>query len=424
MENPQQGIRLRSSARTSTGQVRENNEDNIHLWTRDDFVLAVVADGMGGAAAGEEASRIAVESIKAGLALREQRVPDKFEHIEDATLTDNLKQAIQAANMSIMQKAAATPEMRGMGTTVTLAFVRGTYAIVAHVGDSRAYLVDGDDQGITQITSDHSFVEALLAAGHITKEQADEHPMRNVLYRALGQSEDVDVDMYYKRLHIGDRLVLCSDGLTRHVKPEEIAQLSLSDANPDVASQKLIDLANERGGEDNVSVIVVSVEASAPATAPDKDAVMLSATDEDETLVLKDRAKSRSSLPDTDTLPDTEPLTPLSVPDGKPKPEAENPVNTPNETDSVTSLPSDTVIDDHKMMAERLKDNIEDEALLFAETDSIGDSEPIHDDPIDKAISLRPDALAVTSEPVYERVPPVVQQEGQVEGRDTLLPEQ
>jgi PPM family protein phosphatase len=414
MENPQQGIRLRSSARTSTGQVRENNEDNIHLWTRDDFVLAVVADGMGGAAAGEEASRIAVESIKVGLTLREQRVPEKFEHIEDATLTDKLKQSIQSANMSIMQKAAATPEMRGMGTTVTLAFVRGTYAIVAHVGDSRAYLVDGDDHSITQITSDHSFVEALLSAGHITQEQADEHPMKNVLYRALGQSEDVDVDMYYKRLHIGDRLVLCSDGLTRHVKPDEIAELSMADSNPDVASQKLIDLANDRGGEDNVSVIVISVEQTTPTAATDKDAVILSATDEDETLVLKDRASLRTTLPDPDNLPDTEKLP--ATPQTGSKPTPETPSN--NQNDVVVAV--DPQVDEHKMMAERLKD--EDEIRLFLGEDELQDTEPVADDTIDKAISMRPDALKTA--PVYETVPPVAQQEGQVEGRDTLLPDQ
>ncbi len=232
MEYPQQGIRLRSSARTSTGQVRENNEDNIHLWTRENFVLAVVADGMGGAAAGEEASRIAVESIKTGLALRDQDDTDKLAEIEDNVLTERLRDAIQTANMKIVEKAAGTPEMRGMGTTVTLAFVRATYAIVAHVGDSRAYLVDGEDHSITQITSDHSFVEALLAAGHITQEQADEHPMKNVLYRALGQADEVDIDMYYKRLHVGDRVILCSDGLTRHVKPAEIAELALVDFEP------------------------------------------------------------------------------------------------------------------------------------------------------------------------------------------------
>jgi protein phosphatase len=410
MDNPQQGIRLRSSARTSTGQVRENNEDNIHLWTRDDFVLAVVADGMGGAAAGEEASRIAVESIKAGLALREQRVPDKFEHIEDATLTERLKETIQAANLSIMQKAAAQPEMRGMGTTVTLAFVRGTYAIVAHVGDCRAYLVDGDDREITQITSDHSFVEALLSAGHITKEQADEHPMRNVLYRALGQSEDVDVDMYYKRLHIGDRLVLCSDGLTRHVKPEEIAQLVLADANPDVASQKLIDLANERGGEDNVSVIVISVEQAAPPAGQQVEAVMLSAADDDETLVLKDRS-SRSSLPDTDKLPDTEKLSPQPETGEQPVPDAPKPTNT-----VVTPPPAPPVesVDDFKMMAEPLKDLADEEVTQ--------DFVPISDDTIDKVISMRPGAIQ--EPPVFEAVPPVVEKESQAEGRDTLLPDQ
>lgn len=129
MPNPEQGIRLRSSARTSVGQVRENNEDNIHLWTRDDFVLAIVADGMGGAAAGEEASRIAVESIKSGFNIRENRGPESY---EDATLTEKLRDAIQSANARIVEKATISPEMRGMGTTVTMAFVRGTYAIVAH----------------------------------------------------------------------------------------------------------------------------------------------------------------------------------------------------------------------------------------------------------------------------------------------------
>jgi len=419
MENPQQGIRLRSSARTSTGQVRENNEDNIHLWTRDDFVLAVVADGMGGAAAGEEASRIAVESIKAGLTLREQRVPDKFEHIEDATLTDKLKESIQAANLSIMQKAAASPEMRGMGTTVTLAFVRGTYAIVAHVGDSRAYLVDGDDHTITQITSDHSFVEALLSAGHITQEQADEHPMKNVLYRALGQAEDIDVDMYYKRLHIGDRLVLCSDGLTRHVRPDEIAELAMADSNPDVASQKLIDLANERGGEDNVSVIVISVEQTTPTASPDQDAVMLSATDEDETLVLKDRASLRTTLPDPDKLPDTEKLPPIPQTGSKTTPETPSGLSNPVNADA--ALP-DPLVDAHKMMAERLKDDDEDETDLFLNEDGLQDTEPVADDTIDQAISMRPAALKTA--PVYETVPPAARQEGQIEGRDTLLPDQ
>lgn len=281
MQKPEHGIHLRSSARTSTGQVRENNEDNIHLWTGDDFVLAIVADGMGGAAAGEEASRIAVETIKTKFTPGDSQ--------DNAPVTERLRETIQAANLSIYRKASASPEMRGMGTTLTLAYVRGTYATFAHVGDSRAYLVDGIDHDITQITSDHSFVQALLQAGHITADQIDGHPMGNVLYRALGQSEDLDVDLYYKRLHVGDRLVLCSDGLTRHVKPDEIAATAFADPSPDVVSQKLIDLANERGGEDNVSVIIISVEGDASMVFADESTEnMHPVDDEDATLILPD----------------------------------------------------------------------------------------------------------------------------------------
>ena len=220
------GIRLRSSARTSVGQVRENNEDSVHLWPGQQFVLAVVADGMGGAAAGEEASRMAIEAIQSGLSLRTRDSIERISSMPDEDISEQLRDSIQQANLSIMQRAVDEPDMRGMGTTVTLAFVRGTDVMIAHVGDSRAYQVNNLSRKIRQITSDHSFVEALLAAGHITPEQALDHPMRNVLYRALGQTEDVDVDIYQSRLEVHDRLVLCSDGLTRHVKPEEIAEVA------------------------------------------------------------------------------------------------------------------------------------------------------------------------------------------------------
>ncbi|MBI1258485.1 MAG: Stp1/IreP family PP2C-type Ser/Thr phosphatase [Chloroflexi bacterium] len=252
------GIRLRSSARTSIGQVRENNEDNIRLWTDDDYIVAVVADGMGGAVAGEEASRIAVETLQQGKFL--QTPDDSPLQLNDDQIVTWLCDTVRDANINIVHKAASNPELRGMGTTMTLAYVRSSRAIIAHVGDSRAYLVDGRSQRITQITADHSFVEALVAAGHLTHEQAEEHPMRNVLYRALGQNEEVDVDVYEAHLRPGDRIVLCSDGLTRHVKPNEIALIVTEEDDPEVASQQLIDLANERGGEDNVSTIIVSLD--------------------------------------------------------------------------------------------------------------------------------------------------------------------
>ncbi len=396
---PEQGIRLRSSARTSTGQVRENNEDNIHLWTRENFVLAIVADGMGGAAAGEEASRIAVEAIKSVFTLRDQR-PDALASVEDAVVTERLRDAIQEANSSIMQKAAVSPEMRGMGTTVTMAFVRGTYAIVAHVGDSRAYLVDGDDQSITQITSDHSFVEALLLAGHITPEQAEDHPMKNVLYRALGQAEDVDVDLYYKRLHVGDRLVLCSDGLTRHVKPHEIAKLALADINPDVVSQSLIDLANARGGEDNVSVIVISVEGTTTTSnPPSQEAVIINPSedgDDDETLVLKGRSGVRISN--------------LDIGESSSVPSEEDESLDAHFEPTVNDL----MFDDPKMTAERLRDD-DGEPTLKLEGLGLEGSEDITEDSNPVLLDLNY---------VEGEAAPIVEEREEGEGRDTLIPDQ
>jgi serine/threonine protein phosphatase PrpC len=307
-------IQLRSSARTNVGQVRQNNEDNVYLWVGDQTVLAVVADGMGGAAAGEEASRLAVEAIGQGMSLNQNENRDLLQSISDDQLTGHLRDSILQANLSIIRRAAEAPEMRGMGTTVTLAFVRGREVTIAHVGDSRAYHISGANAQIRQITSDHSFVEALFAAGHITREQADEHPMRNVLYRALGQTEDVDVDVYHSYLQVGDRLVLCSDGLTRHVKSDEIARVVLEETSPDNASQILIDMANERGGEDNVSVIVINVEQyrasdtglnaqHADFTPEEPD------LDEEDTLLFRDQLLNASTPPPSDR-----PVDALSIP--------------------------------------------------------------------------------------------------------------
>ncbi len=292
MYNPGSGVRLRSSARTSTGQVRENNEDNVHLFARDQFVLAIVADGMGGAAAGEEASRIAVDTIHGDLATSDYN--DKYRSMEEDTITEMLRDAIRSANDNIVQKAINSPSLKGMGTTVTLALVRDSAVVIAHVGDSRAYYVDSEARQIRQITSDHSFVEALVAAGHITREEAEDHPMKNVLYRALGQAEDIDIDIYHNRLHVGDRLVLCSDGLTRHVKSAEIMETVLAESDPAISSQQLIDLANQRGGEDNISVVVITVERDPTRSSQEMAKVT---ENEDDTILLKDRAVLLRSQP-------------------------------------------------------------------------------------------------------------------------------
>jgi protein phosphatase len=262
MPFPARKIGLRSGARTSVGQVRENNEDSIHVSSNNDWVIAVVADGMGGAVAGEEASRMAVEAVKHGLtALPEEDVDAR---LRTEQIAQKLRTVIRAGNDDIVQHAISNPSLRGMGTTITLAYIRYTHAVIAHVGDSRAYLVSHNSlPHIQQITADHSFVDALVMAGHLTQEQADEHPMRHVLYRALGQTEELDIDVYQTRLRPGDHIVLCSDGLTRHVKAGEIADIVLEHDNPEVACDILVKLANERGGEDNVSVIVVTVDGDA-----------------------------------------------------------------------------------------------------------------------------------------------------------------
>jgi protein phosphatase len=231
------------------------------LWARSHVALAVVADGMGGAVAGEEASRIAVETLYDYVVSSDvQRVIDG-EQIPAEEIADRLKTVIEKANAAIVQLAHEQPQLRGMGTTVTSVFVQGTQAVIGHVGDSRAYLVQAASGRMIQITVDHSFVEAMVAAGHISRADAEHHPMKNILYRALGQSFDLDVDLYQIEMAIGDQLILCSDGLTLHLRPDEIARIAKSETSPDNIARKLVELTNERGGKDNVSVIVIAVHA-------------------------------------------------------------------------------------------------------------------------------------------------------------------
>lgn len=285
MTQPENHIRLLSSARTDKGRVRQNNEDSIDLWVAGkagQYVLAVVADGMGGAVAGEEASKIAIETVREQLTDDYHKAPDDYADEDEEYLVDRLIDVIKTANLNITEKAMDNPELKGMGTTMTLAFARQSDLSIVHVGDSRAYQVDGIDGAIRQLTADHSFVQALVDAGHITEEEAENHPMRNVLYRALGQDQNVDVDKYTDlRLGVGDRLVLCSDGLTLHVKPHEIADTVMENPNPAVATEKLLALANKRGGKDNISVIVVSVEST---IGDDTTQVNLNAMNDDKTV--------------------------------------------------------------------------------------------------------------------------------------------
>lgn len=252
------------SAQSSIGQSRTINEDEVGLWGRGGVLIALVADGMGGAAAGEEASRFVREAVQASFA-GISNGSETLEELSESEVALRLRSAISLANHAIMERMRRDESVRGMGTTATLAFVRGNRAVLAHVGDSRAYLVN--ENGITRVTDDHSFVEVLVASGHITRRQAAIHPMRSVLYRALGHALTEDVDVYHVSLQADDRLILCSDGLIRHMLNDEITVIALRSEDPSEVTYELVELANQRGGEDNISVATVVLKHDT-ATAP------------------------------------------------------------------------------------------------------------------------------------------------------------
>ncbi len=256
------GLRINASARSSVGRVRNNNEDTVGLWARNGAVLALVADGMGGAAAGELASRLAKEAIQANF-MGASHGSENLQELSETEIAQKLRLTVDYANEALLKRIHGDNALQGMGTTVTLALLRGNRIMIAHIGDSRAYLVDGKYGWIHQVTDDHSFVEALLASGHITQAQAARHPMRSVLYRALGQSDMLGfADLYARELHAGDRVVLCSDGLPRHINNEEIAAIAMQSDSPEQIAQSLIDLTLDRGAEDNVSVVALVISTS------------------------------------------------------------------------------------------------------------------------------------------------------------------
>jgi protein phosphatase len=229
---------IASSAQTDTGRRRRRNEDAFVC----EPPLFAVADGMGGAQAGEVASRLAAES------LREQ-------DLGDLPSPERTVELIREANRRVYAYSSENAAARGMGTTMTIALVEGSVVTIGHVGDSRAYLLR-DDQ-LTQLTQDHSLVAELVRSGRLSAKEAESHPRRSVITRALGTDSEVEVDVFSLRAEKRDIFLLCSDGLTSMVSDEEIARLLVS-ARDDLgeAGKKLIAAANQAGGEDNITVVL------------------------------------------------------------------------------------------------------------------------------------------------------------------------
>ncbi len=248
-------MEVQAQGLTHVGRQRQHNEDSFLV--ESDARLFLVADGMGGHAAGEIASRIAVDAISEFI-LHTKEDDGTWPHAYDENFkrsTNRLMAAVRMANTRVLEAMRKDARLRGMGTTVVACLADDDVMSFAHVGDSRAYLIR--DNALNRITNDHSWVFEQVQAGMLTEAEAEKHPLRNVITRALGGALQVTPDASEIKTKPGDVFLLCSDGLTGMVPEDEILRVVTESPSLDEACQKLIDTANERGGLDNITAILV-----------------------------------------------------------------------------------------------------------------------------------------------------------------------
>jgi serine/threonine protein phosphatase PrpC len=259
----------RTAVATHTGRKRRHNEDAYVL----EPPLFAIADGMGGARAGEVASSLAAAALQSGKV--------------DGNGEERVTALIQAANRSVYERSSQDAEVAGMGTTMTVALVEDSTVTLGHVGDSRAYVLrDGE---LEQLTNDHSLVAELVRGGKLSAEEAEHHPQRSVITRALGTDPDVDVDTFTVEAEDGDVFVLCSDGLTDMVGDDEIGEvLARSRENLKEAAEELVRRANKAGGQDNITVVAFEM------------------TDEPDEQTLERTVEQTQPMPAADATPESE----------------------------------------------------------------------------------------------------------------------
>ncbi|WP_027408181.1 Stp1/IreP family PP2C-type Ser/Thr phosphatase [Anoxybacteroides tepidamans] len=234
---------------TDVGKIRPHNEDCGGIFqNKDGYYLAVVADGMGGHRAGDVASEMTITYLK-----NQWEETEKISSPEAAEQW--LKEQIANINRLLLDHSSRHAECQGMGTTVVSAICTDQFATVGHIGDSRCYLLN--QHGFQQITEDHSLVNELVKTGQISKEDAEHHPRKNVLLRALGTEKDVKLDIKTIGIEQDDRLLLCSDGLSNKVSEQMMIDVLVSEQSLEEKAQTLIHLANEHGGEDNITLVIV-----------------------------------------------------------------------------------------------------------------------------------------------------------------------
>lgn len=241
-------LTLRSASRTDVGRHREGNEDSCFAGGH----LFIVADGLGGHKGGEVASALAVETVRS------------LADLEAARAAADLASVVRAANQAVLDRARSDADLSGMGTTMTAVVIAGSTARLVHVGDSRCYLIR--DGVIQQLTQDHTMVARMVRDGRLTPQEAEQHPQRSMLTRAVGSEPQIDLDEADIALAPGDRLLLCSDGLTNMLTDGEIAALARDGDDLDAICDALVDAANAHGGVDNITVVLVDISGT-----PDDD---------------------------------------------------------------------------------------------------------------------------------------------------------
>ena len=240
---------MRLGYKTDAGMVRENNEDSFLVMKEyyPNYCVFAVADGMGGHNAGEVASTMAIQELKNYFI--------KYENIDKSHVENEfIENLINNINSNIHHASLENSELQGMGTTLTFAVYIQNQLYISHIGDSRVYKIN--DKGIEQLTEDHSLVAGLIKEGTITKEQAKNHPQKNIITRAIGTDIKVKPDMYHYVLHKNDIILLCTDGLTNLVPEDKIKSIIQRSTNLQDAANSLVELANEKGGTDNITLII------------------------------------------------------------------------------------------------------------------------------------------------------------------------
>jgi protein phosphatase len=254
-------MRVRFSGATDVGRKRDHNEDSVHLPGASDERLAIVADGMGGHASGEVASRLAVSTIVGHFQRTGNMQPLTWPYKVDRDLRGDINRmvvSIMLANVEIFEDAQKNAKCKGMGTTAVAIYFLDDTVIIGHVGDSRVYRLR--DGRLTQLTEDHSLIQDYIKMKRVTQEEAEAWPHKNVIIRALGMKDTVSVDIITEHPRVGDCYLLCSDGLSGMLTSEQMTQVVRSHDDLDRAVEALVAGANQEGGIDNISVVLARIE--------------------------------------------------------------------------------------------------------------------------------------------------------------------